>query len=92
MKLIEAIEELDSFAEDNTIYAAEPWSAESQAVVDTEPPSGGLPEKAQELGLKYFLEVFLAREFLEGWVANLQAEPSLREKCERLIQYAVTDA
>lgn len=92
MKLIEVIEKLDSFAEEDTIYVAEPWSGESQAVVDTEPPSGGLSENAQKLGLKYFLEVFLARELLEGWVANLQAEPSLREKCERLIQYAVTDA
>lgn len=92
MKLIEIIEKLDSFSDEDTIYAAEPWSEKCQAVVETEPPSGGLPEKAQELGLKYFLEVFLAREFLEGWIANLQAEPSLQDKCQRLIQYAVTDA
>ncbi len=92
MILLEIIRDLDSLDEGSTIYAGEPWMAQSQVVVAPEPDSGGLPPDGQKLGLKYFLEVFLAREFLEGWVANLQREPTLEEKCARLIKYAATDA
>jgi hypothetical protein len=83
---------LDSLDEGGTLYAAEPWAEDSQAVVAPEPDHGGLPADAQKLGLKYFLEVFIARDFLEAWVTNLGREPTLQEKCSRLIQYAITDA
>jgi hypothetical protein len=92
MTLLEAIRDLDSLDEGSTIYAAEPWSADSQAVVAPEPDTGGLPAEARKPGLKYFLEVFVARDFLEGWVGNLDAEPTTQEKVARLIQYAITDA
>ena len=65
---------------------------DSQAVIALEPDDGSLPADIQRLGLKYFLEVFLAREFLEGWVASLKSKPTPQEKCSRLIQYAVADA
>jgi len=92
MTLFEAIRDLDSLPEENTIYASEPWTADSQAIIAYEPDTGGLPVEAQELGLEYFLEVFIAREFLEGWIRSLDAEPTLQQKCERLIQYAINDA
>ena len=37
-----------------------------------EPEAGGAPAEAKRLGLKYFLEVFIAREFIEGWIAKLR--------------------
>jgi hypothetical protein len=92
MTLLEAIRDLDSSDEGSTIYAAEPWSADSLAVVAPEPDTGGLPAEAQKPGLKYFLEVFVARDFLEGWVGSLNAEPTTQEKVARLIKYAITDA
>lgn len=92
MKLIEAVEQLDALDQESTIYASEPWTSESNALVALEPSDGGLPPAAEAVGLKYFLEVFIAREFIEGWLASLGAEPTLREKCSRLIQYAVNDA
>ena len=70
MTLLEAVRDLDSLDEGSTIYAAEPWAEGSQAIVASEPDAGGLPAEAQKLGLKYFLEVFVAREFLEGWVCE----------------------
>jgi hypothetical protein len=48
--------------------------------------------EAEKLGMAYFLDVFIAREFLEDWIGNLNAEPTLQEKCARLIQYAMNDA
>jgi hypothetical protein len=92
MKLIEAIRNLDALDEESTIYASEPWTENSEAIVARESESGGLPNDAEKLGLKYFLEVFIARDFLEGWMSNLDAQPTLQQKCARLIKYAVTDA
>lgn len=41
----------------------------------------------------YFLETFIAREFLEGYEASADgAGASAEQRCERLIDYAVNDA
>lgn len=88
MTLLEVIRTLDSFDEESTIYASEPWTEKSKSVVVAELESDGL----QERGVKYFLEVFIARQFLEEWVGNFGVEPTIQEKCARLIQYAITDA
>ncbi len=90
MTLLEIVSRLDTFDEESTIYAAKPWTADAYAIVALE--TEDLPEEAQELGLKYFLEMFVAHHFLKGWVRNLDAEPTPQEKCMRLIQYANTDA
>jgi hypothetical protein len=92
MTLIEAIRDLDSFGDEATIYAAEPWNESSTVIVALEPAAGGPPTQAAEHGLRYFLEVSIARDFLEGWIGSLGAEPTLEEKCARLIKYAITDA
>jgi hypothetical protein len=77
MTLGDAISHLGSLNGRDTIYAAEPWAPGSQAVVAAEPDDGGLPLEAQKLGLTYFLEVFVAREFLEGWEPHLSSEPTI---------------
>ncbi|MFQ3582055.1 MAG: hypothetical protein SNJ49_09135 [Chloracidobacterium sp.] len=92
MRLIEVVEKLGRLDEESTIYASEPWTAESNAVVAPEPSEGGLPPEAEVQGLKYFLEVFIARDFVEDWSANLDADPTAQETCSRLIEYAVKDA
>ena len=90
MTLLEAVESLDSLDGQSTIYAVEPWTATSQTIVADEANGGDLPVAVREGGLKYFLEVFIAREVLEDWITD--AEPTLQDKCVRLIQYARTDA
>jgi hypothetical protein len=86
------IEGLGSLDQEATIYAAEPWTGVSRAIVAREPESGGFAAEAQSLGLKYFLEVAIARDFLDGWATSLGRHPSNQERCARLIQYAVNDA
>jgi hypothetical protein len=92
MTLIEVVGKLESFDEGSTIYAAEPWNENSPAIVEAEPETGGLPTNAQLAGMKYFLEIFIARDFLEGWRKSLGTEPTILEACTRLIQYATSDA
>jgi hypothetical protein len=48
MKLIELIRDLESLDEEDTIYAAEPWNDDSEAIVAREPDAGGLPPKRRE--------------------------------------------
>lgn len=92
MKLREAIASLSSLNDEDTIYANEPWTAESDVVVMREPDAGGVPPAAAEKGMTYFIEIFIAREFLEGWQQNEKRPLSLEEQCARLIYYATYDA
>jgi hypothetical protein len=91
-KLVEIIEQLSDYDPELTIYAKEPWTPTSEALVDEDPEDGGLPASAQSKGLSYFLEVFIATEFIEGWLSTRTRPVSPREQCERLVQYAVNDA
>ena len=77
---------------DGTIYAIEPWTEDASAIVATEPEVGGLPYEAVEAGMKYFLEVSVVKEFIEDWVTSLGYEPGASAACNRLIQYAKSDA
>jgi len=92
MKLIELVRNLDTLDRRNTIYASRPWSDTSEAIVAYEPEAGGMPLEAERLNLKYFLEVFIARNFIEDYTANCDTQPTLQQKCARLIAYAVSDA
>lgn len=46
MRLIEAIENIERFNNDHTMYVTEPWSKESFAVNAIEPDSDELPNEA----------------------------------------------
>ncbi len=92
MTLIDVVRELYSFDNEGIICASKPWSENSQAIVVVEPDARQTPAEAKKLGMAYFLDVFIAREFLEDWSSNLGTKPTLQEQCARLIQYAIMDA
>ena len=75
MTLSEALRDLEAFSDKdtNTIYAQRPWSAASPAFVAEQPPHGRLPESASAGGFSYFLEVFIARDFLRDWPGSFDA-------------------
>jgi hypothetical protein len=78
---------IDTIEDELTIYATPEWSPSSAAIAALEPDAGGAPPEAKALGMSYFLEVFIAKEVLEG-IKDLDLEA----RTKRLIQYAVTDA
>jgi hypothetical protein len=90
--LTDAIRDLSFFDDESTIYAAKPWSAASQVVIAREGEAGGPPQEVQDLGLKYFLEVFVARDVLEDSTGNHPVEATIQDKVRRLIRYAEADA
>ena len=92
MTLNDVVGSIDTFDVEATIYAVEPWIKGSMALVEHEPKAGGLPTEASAQGMKYFLEVFVARDFLEDWKSSLGKEPTHDQIIERLIHYAIHDA
>jgi len=91
MTLREAAAQLHRLQENYTIYAAKPWTGNSDVIIELQPEKG-LPAEAAQRGLEYFLEVFIALEVIEGWEANNGRSPDINETCERLIYYATYDA
>ena len=92
MTLLEVVENINKFSEEHTIYVRRPWMEEAMAVVALETTSGKPPVEAADLDLSYFLEISVARAFLNDWAASQKSEPSIRDKCARLVQYAINDA
>lgn len=83
---------LSGFDSEDTIYAAEPWTGQSEAMVAREPDAGGLPPEVSDAGMKYFLEISIAQEFVEDWLASLDEQPTPSAVCQRVIDYAINDA
>jgi len=89
MTFKDVIRELASFEGKADIYAREPWTEDSEAVVVRGEAAGA---KAIHQGLMGFMEIRMAREFLEGWLQDVSEAPSLAEQCASLIHYARFDA
>ena len=95
--ILEIVQRLDSFDDEATIYAVEPWTDQSAAIIAYEPDEGGVPAEAAALGMSYFIGVYTASEFLEGFVrygdiSGPGTPPYDWLKCARLIIYAIYDA
>jgi hypothetical protein len=90
MKLIEAVQQLAKLDDDFTIYAREPWTPSTDARVALE--GSEEEKKISAEGLRYFIEVFIARDFLEDWRPTQKKAPTEGQCCGRLIEYATNDA
>jgi len=86
--LLEMAKNLLTLDRELTIYAAKPWTPESAAILAEQDARPGY-STAPKGRMTYFIEVFIAQDFLETWMKR--DKPSAREVCERLIHYAVYD-
>jgi hypothetical protein len=77
MRIVDIVADLAAHDEELTIYAKEPWSCDSEAVLAREPDAGGLPPEAAAIGATYFIEVESAVGALPSdyrrWVARYGA-------------------
>lgn len=94
MRLIELLQQVAEWNdEEASIYAAQPWSCDSEAVLVTPAPNTTEPIRRGETSYDYFLEAIIAREVIEDYAASGEGgEASNRQRCERLIRYALSDA
>ena len=86
MKLLDVIARLHEFDDAHAIYAARDpeWTQSSRAAV-------GLERDAN--GLAYVLEVAAAKDAVRAWSeARKHRLPSLRERYEAVLYYALNDA
>ncbi|MER9602603.1 hypothetical protein [Mesorhizobium sp. M7A.F.Ca.US.010.02.1.1] len=79
MKVLDIVGRLSEFDEEDpvyaaepTIYAAEPWTEDSDAMVLPQQDGVLVPAEAAKEGLAYFLEINLAIEITEALVASAE--------------------
>lgn len=89
MKLRELLRGRRDWSEDETIYVVEPWSGDADALLSSEALDTTDPIVQAGRRYAYFLEGYIARDFLD----DLNAPDDVGEAaCERLIRYAIDDA
>lgn len=90
LTILDIVRDLFELNDELVIFAVEPWTPESPAMLIELENDFDKPAAAVEAGMTYFIEVFIAQDFLEFWVRN--DHPPLRQVCDRLIYYAAYDA
>ncbi|NMN06421.1 MULTISPECIES: hypothetical protein [unclassified Novosphingobium] len=93
MRLIELIRDAADLDDDLIIYAVAPWSPDADTVLVVVQGNSAEPVTFHGRQYDYFLESFIARNFIEDYAASVEgASATERERCERLIRYAQDDA
>ena len=86
MNLFQILLNLHDFSDNETIYAVEPWTLESEAEVILEPATGLIHFSRDAKMFEYFLEITTAKALyqqLEIHNACTQAQ------CQHIIEYAI---
>lgn len=91
MILSKLLENLDDFDDRLTIYVEKnpEWSCNSRAVI---PQSDDGEKIVEQNGLKFFLEVYVAKEVIEVWEEKCRRKPSTEDICRAIIYFAENDA
>lgn len=93
-KLIEILGNIEQWHDRCVIFAAEPWTLESSAVVvwsyaDERIDRMPMSIEVDGCHYAYFIETFIPKEFLSGWFDH---PPTAEEKAQRIIDYAINDS
>lgn len=79
--------------DDSAIYVVEPWGCDAEAIIINPAPDATDDIERSKVVYSYFLETFIARDFLENFAGMEDGtQASERAICERLIRYAIDDA
>ena len=90
MTLQELLLSRRSWTDEDTIYMVQPWSCKAEAILSSESPDSTLSVIRSGKRYDYFLEGFIARDFIDALGASVADVGE--EVCERLIRYAIDDA
>jgi hypothetical protein len=96
LTLYEVAEQLDSFPDDQTIYAVghyEGWGPDTFATVRVAPDDGRIRHVFDGIEMCYVLEINLAKEIVEAYqVHHGVSALSTEQKLRAIIYYAENDA
>ncbi|MNL40125.1 hypothetical protein D3C87_1624480 [compost metagenome] len=87
MKLTDLTKDIENIDQEAIIFQEDRGNPNSDIIISfAEEGDEGIKEVE---GRKYYylIEVFLAKEFLEDWEANLDYKPTLEQKAKRLYDY-----
>lgn len=90
MKLIDLITLIDSVDEDLIIFQKDSIDIDSETELLTENIAKSVVNQHEKY--IYFIEVFLAKEFIYDWVNSLNYVPTNEEIANRLLEYVLNDA
>lgn len=92
MNLVDFIKNIEKIDDDAIIFQENKENSNSDVILSyAEDGDKGIKEKD---GRKYFylIEVFLAKEFIEDWLATLDFKPTSEKIAKRLYEFAINDA
>lgn len=89
MDLFQVLLNISHFKGNETIYAVEPWTPESEAQVILEPAAGIIQLHQGELVFEYFLEIDLLQKMLQN---SPYSDLCLRDQCLHVIEYVMQNA
>lgn len=92
MKLIDLIDEIENIEEDLIIFQENEDDFNSDIILSHGEENDGGIKVVNEQKYYYLIEVFLAKEFIEDWLQNIDYAPSKSDIAKRLYEYAHNDA
>ena len=92
MKLVELIEHLEDVNEELIIFQEDKKNFNSDIILAFGEDGDGGIKYLNGKKYHYLIEVYLAKEFIEDWVASLDYLPHSVEKAKRLYEYSINDA
>lgn len=92
MTLYDIIADIKNIDTSLVIFAKEPWTLNSEAILLLQSDNAVYLEEIRFPGYKYFIEIDIALDFLNDWIELFDKVPSREAQCERIIQYAINDA
>jgi hypothetical protein len=92
MKLVDLVNTINTVDEESIIFQEDRENFDSDIILSfAEEGDEGVKEEGEKK-YYYLIEVFLAKEFIDDWVASLNYKPTVNEIAKRLYEYAINDA
>ncbi|GAB3504498.1 hypothetical protein [Emticicia fontis] len=92
MKLIDLIKDIDSVDENFIIFQEDLDNRDSDIILSPIDENDGVIKEEAGRKYHYLIEVFLVKDFIEAWKANINNNPDFEEVTKRLHDYAINDA
>ncbi len=92
MTLESLVENINEIGEDLVIFQEKELSMNSDVVLFNQDDDYSIERIKNNIRYVYFMEVFIAKDFINDLVNSLQTKPSTKDIALRLLEYAINDA
>jgi hypothetical protein len=92
MTLEDFIEKRNEIDENLIIFQVEELNINSKIALFEMPEEESFEIIRNDVKYMYLIEVFIANEFIAGWLSNLDSKPSNAQIAQTLFDYAIKDS